>query len=100
MPAILDLKDIQKSFQDGEEKRTVLNNLQLGVAAGEFVAILGPSGSGKSTLLSIAGVLMSADKGHIILDGQDISQATQKIWTSIRREKLALSFKTTSYFLT
>ena len=93
MPAILDLKDIQKSFQDGEEKRTVLNNLQLGVAAGEFVAILGPSGSGKSTLLSIAGVLMSADKGHIILDGQDISQATQKIWTSIRREKIGYVFQ-------
>ena len=93
MPAILDLKDIQKSFQDGEEKRTVLNNLQLGVAAGEFVAILGPSGSGKSTLLSIAGVLMSADKGRIILDGQDISQATQKIWTSIRREKIGFVFQ-------
>lgn len=93
MPAILDLKDIQKSFQDGEEKRTVLNNLQLEVAAGEFVAILGPSGSGKSTLLSIAGVLMSADKGHIILDGQDISQATQKIWTSIRREKIGFVFQ-------
>ncbi|WP_422803953.1 ABC transporter ATP-binding protein [Streptococcus sp. FT1-106] len=93
MPAILDLKDIQKSFQDGEEKRNVLNNLQLEVAAGEFVAILGPSGSGKSTLLSIAGVLMSADKGHIILDGQDISQATQKIWTSIRREKIGFVFQ-------
>lgn len=93
MPSILDLKDIQKSFQDGEEKRNVLNNLQLEVAAGEFVAILGPSGSGKSTLLSIAGVLMSADKGHIILDGQDISQATQKIWTSIRREKIGFVFQ-------
>lgn len=93
MPTILDLKDIQKSFQDGEEKRTVLNNLQLEVAAGEFVAILGPSGSGKSTLLSIAGVLMSADKGRIILDGQDISQATQKIWTSIRREKIGFVFQ-------
>ena len=93
MPSILDLKDIQKSFQDGEEKRTVLNNLQLEMAAGEFVAILGPSGSGKSTLLSIAGVLMSADKGHIILDGQDISQATQKIWTSIRREKIGFVFQ-------
>lgn len=93
MPTILDLKDIQKSFQDGEEKCTVLNNLQLEVAAGEFVAILGPSGSGKSTLLSIAGVLMSADKGHIILDGQDISQATQKIWTSIRREKIGFVFQ-------
>lgn len=93
MPTILDLKGIQKSFQDGEEKRTVLNNLQLEVAAGEFVAILGPSGSGKSTLLSIAGVLMSADKGRIILDGQDISQATQKIWTSIRREKIGFVFQ-------
>lgn len=93
MPTILDLKDIQKSFQDGEEKRTVLNNLQLEVAAGEFVAILGPSGSGKSTLLSIAGILMSADKGRIILDGQDISQATQKIWTSIRREKIGFVFQ-------
>lgn len=93
MPTILDLKDIQKSFQDGEEKRTVLNNLQLEVVAGEFVAILGPSGSGKSTLLSIAGILMSADKGRIILDGQDISQATQKIWTSIRREKIGFVFQ-------
>lgn len=93
MPTILDLKDIQKSFQDGEEKRTVLNNLQLEVAAGEFVAILGPSGSGKSTLLSIAGILMSADKGRIILDGQDISQTTQKIWTSIRREKIGFVFQ-------
>lgn len=64
---ILTLNHISKSFQDGNQKRQILKDVSLKVNPKEFVAILGPSGSGKSTLLSIAGLLLSADNGNIII---------------------------------
>lgn len=89
----LQLQSIGKSYQDGTSKRTILNQLELSVHAGEFVAILGPSGSGKSTLLSIAGLLLSPDTGSILLDGQEVSAQTQKEMTILRREKLGFIFQ-------
>lgn len=87
------LKNISKSYQDGTSRRQILDHLNLEVAAGEFVAILGPSGSGKSTLLTISGMLLSADEGAIIIEKQDIALHSQKERTRYRREHIGFIFQ-------
>ncbi|MGT2933487.1 ABC transporter ATP-binding protein [Streptococcus catagoni] len=91
--SLLELKQITKSFKDGEGRRTILDQMDLEVAENEFVAILGPSGSGKSTLLSIAGLLLSADGGQIKIANQDLSHLKQKEWTKRRQELLGFIFQ-------
>lgn len=93
MAAVLELKAITKTYPDGEETLTILDQLDLTVEAGEFVAILGPSGSGKSTLLSIAGLLLGADEGQLVLDGQDVTKLSQNKRTLLRRDKLGFIFQ-------
>lgn len=93
MENVMELKGISKYYLDGEEQAVILDELDLTVQAGEFVAILGPSGSGKSTLLSIAGLLLSADGGHLLLDGQDVTTLSQKEQTKLRRHKLGFIFQ-------
>ncbi|MBY5035239.1 ABC transporter ATP-binding protein [Streptococcus gallolyticus] len=93
MENVMELKAISKSYKDGEEQAVILKELDLAVQAGEFVAILGPSGSGKSTLLSIAGLLLGADSGHLLLDKQDVTQLSQKEYTKLRRHKLGFIFQ-------
>ena len=66
---VLQMKNIVKSYRDGEAERTVLDRVNLEVKAGEFAAIVGPSGCGKSTLLNIAGMMLSPDSGEISLCG-------------------------------
>lgn len=66
---LLDLEHITKSYSDGSEKHTVLDDISLQVNKSEFVAVVGPSGSGKSTLLSIAGMLLTPDCGRVAIAG-------------------------------
>lgn len=89
----LQLKNISKSYQDGDDERVILNNISLNVAPGEFIAIVGPSGSGKSTLLSIAGILLSPDKGDIIIGNKPIATKKQRQWTNLRRKKVGFIFQ-------
>ncbi len=89
----LQLKNISKSYQDGDDERIILNNISLNVAPGEFIAIVGPSGSGKSTLLSIAGILLSPDKGDIIIGNKPIATKKQRQWTNLRRKKVGFIFQ-------
>lgn len=90
---IIELKNIRKSFKDGSSNREILKGINLSVAPGEFVAIVGPSGSGKSTLLSIAGLLLGADSGSIIIAGNDMTAKKQKAWTHLRKEHIGFIFQ-------
>lgn len=92
MSRILNLKDISKSYKDGDEQALILDNLNLQVDKGQLVAIVGPSGSGKSTLLSIAGLLLTADSGEIYLDDQLVKGGAKEL-TYLRREKLGFIFQ-------
>lgn len=89
----LELEHISKAYPDGDKQNIVLNDISLRIKKGELTAVLGPSGSGKSTLLSIAGMLLSADKGDIIINNKRVSNKKQKEWTKIRHEKLGFIFQ-------
>lgn len=86
----IEIKDVTKSYMDGEKKRIILDRVDLQVKAGEFVAIVGPSGSGKSTFLSIAGALLSPEEGKVIINGKEIGQ---KSWTETRRNNIGFIFQ-------
>lgn len=90
---LLELVDITKSYRDGESNRTILNGVNLKIEKGEFVAIVGPSGSGKSTFLSIAGLLLTPDRGRILLDGNDVTKISGSRRTMIRRKSLGFIFQ-------
>lgn len=91
--SVIELQHIQKSYADGNQMHDVIKDLSLTVEPQEFVAILGPSGSGKSTLLSIAGLLLSADSGKIIIGGQNLTNVKQSEWTKKRLELLGFIFQ-------
>lgn len=90
---ILSLKNIEKSYQDGQAKRTILNHVDLTVYEGEFVAIVGPSGCGKSTLLNIAGMMLSPDQGEVDLCGNNVTSLPGRKWTKIRKEEIGFIFQ-------
>lgn len=70
----LELKGISKSFPNGEAENLILDQLQLEIAEGEFVCLLGPSGSGKSTLLRIVAGLERPDTGSVLLNGAPLTE--------------------------
>ena len=89
----LELRQIKKSFGQGENRVEVLHGIDLKVTQGEFCVLLGPSGSGKSTLLNIIGGIDSADSGELLLDGQRLSQMKERRLTAYRREHLGYVFQ-------
>ena len=74
---MIQLRDINKSYQVGSHALRVLNGIRLDIGAGELVAIMGSSGSGKSTMLNILGILDEYDSGQYFLDGTLIKNLTQ-----------------------
>lgn len=91
--SLLEIEKITKSYQDGTEKQQVLDEVSLKVDGGEVVAIVGPSGSGKSTLLSIAGMLLSPDRGIVRIGGTKVSSLPKKEWAKVRRERIGFVFQ-------
>ncbi len=86
---ILELKDISKIY--GSVK--ALQNINLQVSQGEWLAIMGPSGSGKSTMINIIGCMDKPSNGSVILDGANISKESAKSLTNVRRDKIGLIFQ-------
>ncbi len=70
---ILELKSVSKSYGEGDAETEVLNDINLAIEEGEFVAIVGFSGSGKTTLISTVAGLVSADKGEVLLKGEPVT---------------------------
>ena len=85
----VEIKDLYKSYEDGKIK--ALNGVNLTIADGEFVSIIGPSGSGKSTLLNMLGALDVPDSGVIKVAGQDLSSS--KKLNEFRAEKIGFIFQ-------
>lgn len=93
MSAPLELRDVTKVYGSGDTAVTALAHATLSVDAAEMVALVGPSGSGKTTLLSIAGGLLHATSGEVRVGGRDISQATPRQLTDLRRNTVGFVFQ-------
>lgn len=87
------LRGITQTFEDGGSKRTILDKLDLEVAEGELVAVMGPSGSGKSTFLSIAGALLEPTEGQVLLDGASIMGKSKQDISDMRLQQLGFIFQ-------
>jgi putative ABC transport system ATP-binding protein len=84
----IELKNVKKSFKDGDETIEALKETNFSVDKGEFVAIIGPSGSGKSTLLTIAGGLQSPSSGEIWINGRALNEKKEKARAKVRFEEI------------
>ncbi|WP_379127208.1 ABC transporter ATP-binding protein [Paenibacillus sp. sgz500958] len=93
MSAKLMMKQVTKTYGDGDTTLSVLNKLDLQVNEGEFVAILGPSGSGKSTFLSAAGALLTPTSGEIFIDGESLADKDKAELTTLRLHKIGFMFQ-------
>ncbi len=90
---IIELRDVWKVYKVGDVKVEALRGLNWKVYPGEFVAIQGPSGSGKSTAMNMVGCLDIPSKGHIFLDGQDISKLSESDLAQVRGKKIGFIFQ-------
>ncbi|MGN6672785.1 MAG: ABC transporter ATP-binding protein [Thermomicrobiales bacterium] len=84
----LTLTNVTKTYGDGPEAVTALDDVSVRVAAGEFVALVGPSGSGKTTFLAIAGALLQPTRGQVLLDDRDISTLPPAALTRFRLDHI------------
>jgi lipoprotein-releasing system ATP-binding protein len=91
--AVLQTVDLKRSFAQGGTVIEVLRGVDLAIAPGEIVALLGPSGSGKSTLLQAVGLLEGGFDGQILIDGLACEKLSSAERTRVRREKLGFVYQ-------
>ena len=90
---ILEIKDLCKTYGNGDTSVKALDHVSFSVEKGEFVAIIGPSGSGKSTLLHILGGVDTPTSGNVIIDGTDISKLDETALAIFRRRQIGLIYQ-------
>lgn len=90
---MLEVQNLSKFYKAGSGKVYVLRNINLKIAEGEFVSIMGPSGSGKSTLLHILGLLEEASEGTYELLGENVLSISEKKRTEIHRNTIGFVFQ-------
>ena len=90
---MLTLKNVSKVFQTDEVETTALNQVNLQIDDGEFVAVMGPSGCGKSTLLNVIGMLDQPSSGDYEFQEKNISKVSEKILADIRKKNLGFIFQ-------
>ncbi|BCP57156.1 ABC transporter ATP-binding protein [Streptococcus suis] len=90
---LIKLTNINKSYRNGDQELRVLKDIDLEVEEGEFLAIMGPSGSGKSTLMNIIGLLDRSSSGNYWLEGEEVSQLSEKKLASVRNDQIGFVFQ-------
>ena len=93
MSNLVEIKDIYKSFTQGEHHLEILKGISLSISSGEVVALVGSSGAGKSTLLHIMGLLERADQGDVIMSGIPTKDLTDIKRTKIRRLEIGFVYQ-------
>ncbi|MFD2891563.1 ABC transporter ATP-binding protein [Flavobacterium chuncheonense] len=91
---IIEIKNIKRDFELGEEIIHVLKGIDLTINKGEYVALMGPSGSGKSTLMNILGCLDTPTSGSYILNGKLVSEMHDNELAEIRNKEIGFVFQT------
>lgn len=92
--ALIDIRDIKRNFELGNEIVYVLKGISLQINKGEYVALMGPSGSGKSTLMNLLGCLDTPTSGEYILNGKNVSQMRDDELAEIRNKEIGFVFQT------
>ena len=93
MKKLIDLRNINKTYRNGDQELKVLKNINLTVGEGEFVAIMGPSGSGKSTLMNIIGMLDRPSTGEYFLGNEDVANLGDKKLAKVRNNQIGFVFQ-------
>ena len=100
MATILKAENLEKVYRVGKVDVPALRGVSVAVQEGEFVAVMGPSGCGKSTMLHLLGGLLTPTKGRIVIDGEDLTAASDARRTDIRRRKIGFVFQRFNLFPT
>jgi len=90
---VIQLEGVSKVYRRGPEEILALQEVDLKITSGEFVAITGKSGCGKSTLLHVIGGLEQVTRGRVLLDGRDLAQLREPELTRFRRDKVGVVFQ-------
>lgn len=90
---MIELQQINRSFQVGDETVHALRDINLTLSSGDYISIMGPSGSGKSTLLNILGLLDQPDSGHYYLEGTETTSLPETRQAVARRDHIGFVFQ-------
>ena len=91
--ALIELVDVVKRYKVGEQEIRALDGINLTIESGEYCAIIGPSGSGKSTLMHLLGCLDIPTTGRMLLDGVDVSRASDDKLAEMRNSRIGFVFQ-------
>ena len=100
MATILKAENLEKIYRVGKVDVPALRGVSLAAQEGEFIAVMGPSGCGKSTMLHLLGGLLTPTRGRIVVDGEDLTAASDAKRTDIRRRKIGFVFQRFNLFPT
>jgi putative ABC transport system ATP-binding protein len=90
---MIELHDLSKVYRTSDVETTALNNINLEISDGEFIAIMGPSGCGKSTLLNILGMLDTPDSGSYNFLGNDVAGRSERELAILRKQNIGFIFQ-------
>jgi putative ABC transport system ATP-binding protein len=90
---MIELQQVHRDFQVGDQVVHALDDINLNIAAGEYVSIMGPSGSGKSTLLNLIGLLDRATRGRYLLHGEDVTTLSDVAQAEVRNRQIGFVFQ-------